>query len=126
MTTLLEQAHRVSTWAPLPLIASEVQEVLGQRQVAFAIGIKASKEVGRWAAQQARPREDTSARLRTLFRLLVVLQHNAQEPEEIRAWMLGANPGLDEQAPITAFREGRCGDVLRAAESFALQGRGGL
>jgi hypothetical protein len=118
MTTLLEEAHRVAARTAVAIIADELQKILGQRQVAFAVGIKSSKEVGRWATDDSKPRDETDVRLRQLFRVVEVLRKGGEEPDTIRAWLLGSNPSLDEEAPIEAFRDGRWTEALRAAESF--------
>ncbi len=117
-TTLVEEVHRVSARTPVSDIASELQQILGQRQVAFAVQIKSSKEVGRWAADESKPRDETDARLRRLFRVIEVLRQGGEEPHTIRAWMLGSNPSLEEDSPIEAFQGDRWVEVLRAAESF--------
>jgi hypothetical protein len=116
--TLVEEVHRVSARTPVSDIASELQQILGQRQVAFAVQIKSSKEVGRWAADESRPRDETDARLRRLFRVIEVLRQGGEERDTIRAWMLGSNPSLKEDSPIEAFQGDRWVEVLRAAESF--------
>jgi hypothetical protein len=35
-----------------------------------------------------------------------------------RAWMIGMNPHLDDQAPILALRDGRSSDVMVAARAY--------
>jgi len=35
-----------------------------------------------------------------------------------RAWMIGMNPHLDDQAPILALQDGRTDDVLAAARAY--------
>jgi hypothetical protein len=118
MTTLLEEAHRVAARTPVATIAGELQKILGQRQVAYAVGVKTTKEVGRWAADDSSPRDETDVQLRRLFRVVEVLRKGGEEPDTIRAWLLGSNPSLEEEAPIEAFRNNRWMEVLRAAESF--------
>jgi hypothetical protein len=118
MTALLEEAHRKAARTSVSKIAAELQEIVGQRQVAFAVGIRSSKEVGRWANAESKPRVETDARLRNLYRVVEALRNSGEEPETIRAWMLGANPSLEEKAPIEIFKEGGWTDVLGAAELF--------
>src|SRR5450759_4953913 len=102
--TLVEEVHRVSARTSVSDIARELQNILGQRQVAFAVQIKSSKEVGRWAADESKPRDETDARLRRLFRVIEVLRQGGEEHDTIRAWMLGSNPSLQEESPIEAFQ----------------------
>jgi len=67
-----------------------LQETLGQRLVAFAVGIKDPKA------------EET--------------------PATTRAWMIGANPQLNDEAPIEALHQKKTAAVMRAAEAFVLGG----
>jgi hypothetical protein len=39
-------------------------------------------------------------------------------PHTARAWMIGMNPHLDDQAPILALRDGRSSDVMAAARAY--------
>jgi hypothetical protein len=117
-TTLVEEIHRVSARTSVSDIAGELQDILGQRQVAFAVQIKSAKEVGRWAADESKPRDETDARLRRLFRVIEVLRQGGEGQDTIRAWMLGSNPSLQEESPIEAFHDDRWVQVLRAAETF--------
>ena len=40
----------------------------------------------------------------------------------VRAWLIGLNPQLDDEAPATAIREGRFKEVLTAARAFTAGG----
>lgn len=112
-----EAAHRGATVAPIPEIAGELQELLGQRVVAYATGLKSPKTVGRWVTGTT-PHPEQGKKLRDLFRTVLILR-GSYGAETIRAWLAGANPELGNSAPIDALREGRDVDVFSAAEDFA-------
>lgn len=40
----------------------------------------------------------------------------------MRAWFVGRNPHLDDEAPATAISQDRLEDVIAAARSFAQAG----
>ena len=49
----------------------------------------------------------------------------AEESDHVaRAWMIGGNPFLGEDTPLTAIREDRGGAVIAAVQAF-LRGDGG-
>lgn len=109
-------AHKGATVAPIPEITGHLQELLGQRIVAYATGVT-PKAVGRWLTGTT-PHPEQGKKLRNLYRTVLILGE-VYGGETIRAWLEGANPDLGDSAPIDALREGRNVDVFRAAEDFA-------
>lgn len=116
----IDQVHRLAVSEELTTIAQSLQETLGQRLVAFAVGIKDPKAIGKYATGR-KPRADTEARLRDLYRVTRLLL-SAETPGTTRAWMIGANPQLNDAAPIEALHERQIAPVMRAAEAFVLGG----
>lgn len=110
-------AHHESLRAPLHELVARLQEVLGQRIVAYVAGISSPKLVGRWAVGSTNPRQEAQTKLRELWEVVRILDNEG--PEVTRAWLLGANPQLDDQAPADLLREGCSAAVGRAAEAFA-------
>jgi hypothetical protein len=98
-------------------MARELQELLGQRVVAYATGLRSSKAVARWLTGTP-PHPNTLKKLRDLYRTVLILRE-AYGPETIRAWLEGANPDLGDSAPIEALRQGRDVDVFHAAKGFS-------
>jgi hypothetical protein len=98
-------------------MAGGLQELLGQRVVAYATGLRSPKAVGRWTTG-TNPHREQDKKLRNLYRTVLILRES-YGPETIRAWLEGANPDLGDVAPIDALRQGRDVDVFRAAEDFA-------
>jgi hypothetical protein len=118
--TTLEQVHRLAISQDVATLAQSLQETLGQRLVAYAVGIRDPKAIGKYARGRA-PRADTEARLRDLFQVTRLLL-GRESAATARAWMIGANPQLEDQAPIELLHNRQLGPVLRAAEAFV---RGG-
>jgi hypothetical protein len=116
----IEQMHRLAVNESTERIAQSLQETLGQRLVAFAVAIKDPKAIAKYAGGRT-PRTTTEARLRDLF-LITRLLLTAGTAQMARAWMIGANPQLDERAPIEMLHEGQTQPVLRAAQAFVQGG----
>lgn len=110
------EVHRLAVSEEIAVVAQSLQETLGQKLTAFAVGIKDPKAIDRYATGW-QPRADIEARLRDLFRVtrLLLLE---EAPTTVRAWMIGANPQLNDEAPIAALQERRTAPVIRAAEAF--------
>jgi hypothetical protein len=119
-TATLEQVHRLSTKEPTTRIAQSLQETLGQRLAAYAIGIKDPKAIGQYAHGR-QPRTDTERRLRALF-MVTRLLLDVDGADVARAWMIGANPQLEDRAPIEVLHEDDVRAVLRAAQAFVQGG----
>jgi hypothetical protein len=114
-----QAAHREATIAPIAEIAGQMQQLLGQRVVAYATGMRSPKAVGRWLTGTT-PHHSALKKLRDLYRTVLILGER-YEPETICAWLEGANPELGDSAPIELLRQGRDVDVFRAAEDFVNQ-----
>lgn len=113
--------HRDTVESSLQDMAAFLQEVLGQKLVAYTIGVGDSKTVGRWATGARTPRESNETRLRETYYVFRLL--NAVESSyTVRAWFAGMNPLLGDEAPSTAIREGRAAEVVSAARAFVAHG----
>jgi len=103
-------------------MAAFLQDALGQKLVAFMVGVEDPKTVGKWAKTKHLPRDiDVERKLRhgyQIFRLLLT----EESPYTVRAWFVGLNPQLNDESPATAIREGRTRDVLVAAKAFLAGG----
>jgi len=110
-----EEAHRASVRLEFPLIAEKLQETLGQRLTAYAVGVRDPKAIGKYARAETKPREETQARLRELYRITQQLL-SRETAETVRAWMIGSNPQLNDKAPIELLHEESSQPVARAAQ----------
>src|SRR5262245_30721626 len=118
MNTAMQAAHDQAMRTPVVDLATACQRLFGQRAVAYVAGHKTPQIVGRWAAGYNEPNDEARARLRALYRTVLILEEREQ-PDTIRAWMLGANPQLDDRAPLELLHDDEFVPVYKAAENFA-------
>lgn len=112
-----EKAHRNAVESGIADVASYLREVLGQKLVAHLAGVADPKTVGRWASGERAPRAGAEERLRGAYQIFHLLL-TEESPHTVRAWFIGLNPQLDDEAPLTAIREGRIQDAWIAAKAF--------
>lgn len=110
-------AFKEATVKPVAEIAADLQETLGQRLVAYAAAVRSPKLVGRWAASGHKPQPNAEKQLRELYRAVLILREQYGQ-ETIRAFMAGANPALEDRAPIEVIHSGEGTAAIRAAEAF--------
>lgn len=81
-------------------------------------GVRDRGQPGRWARPDgAEPRHASSQQLRLGYRVWRMLEQTEGRDVAL-AWLVGANPRLDEQTPVTAIRELRSAEVVGAALAF--------
>jgi hypothetical protein len=110
-------AHRATVRAPIGQITGFLQEIFGQRLVAYMAGIDNEKTVGRWAKGAQAPRLEAEQRLRAAHLIASTLIRSESE-HVIRAWFIGANPQLSFKAPAAAIREGRYQETATAMHAY--------
>lgn len=118
--TTAHAAYKESLQTSPAEIAAELQSALGQRLVAYAVGDRSPKTIGRWAAGETKPPPEgdlTLGKLRALYRVVLLLRDELA-PETIRAWLSSPNPDLGEQIPAALLRDGHPDRVLTAARTF--------
>ena len=115
------EVHRTTVEASVAAIAAFLQDVLGQKLVAYMAGVSDPKTVGRWAKGDREPRGAAEHRLREAYTIFQLLQ-TKESPHTVRAWFVGLNPQLDDESPAKAMSEGRTRDALVAAKSFLAGG----
>jgi hypothetical protein len=114
---LIEDAHQAATEVEAPQLAAELQELLGQKLVAFAVGDRHPKTIGRYARGEREPQPATLGRLVDLYTIVGILR-SRMRGHAVKAWMMGINPRLNGKAPIEAIHEGRAYEVMGAAKAF--------
>lgn len=122
LMTLAEEIHRMALRQPASTVAASLQEMIGQRLVAFAVGVRNPKLVGRWARAEHAPRQAHERALRDLFQVVSLLAESGESGATVRAWLIGSNPQLGDLAPIEVFHEGHTERVKRAAQAFVAGG----
>lgn len=120
-TARYELAHQAATKLSIAEVVSYLQETLGQRLVAHIAGVENPRAVGQWAKQERSPRQNAENRLRTAYQVFHLLQ-SQEDPHTVRAWFVGINPQLDDEAPADAIREDRLREVWVAAKSYVAGG----
>jgi hypothetical protein len=114
---VFEVAHQRLRDRDIDEITSELQNLLGQKLVAFAVGDRHPKTIGRYARGVREPDDETYQRLVDLFVVTTILQ-TGMRPAAVKSWMLGSNPRLRGKAPIEALHEGKSEVVRKAAKVF--------
>jgi hypothetical protein len=120
MTVTEHLAHGASARLPASDLALSLQQALGQRLVAVIAGVRDPKAVGEWAHGTRRPHPASEQRLRQAYQVTQFLLE-AEAPDTVRAWFMGMDPYLDDQAPALVLRDDPAA-VLRAARAFRAGG----
>jgi transcriptional regulator with XRE-family HTH domain len=105
-------------------LASELQERLTQRLLAYMIGISDGRDIGRYARGERVPHASTAQHLRNVY-YLVSLLGSSEDDTTIQAWLTGLNPMLEDRSPATLLHEdheAHLQAVLRAAKKFLQTG----
>lgn len=102
-------------------ITGVLQEHLGQKLTAHIAGLADPKAIGKIAKGARAPREEAEKKLRAAYRVLTILLDD-ESAHTARAWFIGMNPQLDDDAPADVLREGRLKDVLAAVRSYSTGG----
>jgi hypothetical protein len=103
-------------------VAAYLQQMLGQKIVAYSTGLKDPKMVGAWARGKATPHPLALLRLRCAYQAARIVV-SAYGEETAKAWFFGSNHLLDDEAPAYVLRHARDPGELRlivpAARAFA-------
>lgn len=115
--------YRKSIEADLKTMASTLVDVLGRSLVAGIVGIRNPKTVSRWASGEVASVRDrySEERLIASFQVVSLLQQEYGN-DTIRAFLLGMNPVLDDEAPAIALRDGNFKGAMAAARNFLAGG----
>lgn len=114
-----EEAHQEAMRAPIAKLATELQRTLGQQITAYAVGLRDPRAIGKYARGEVKkPSDATTARLRKLYVITRILL-TRETPETIRAWMIGANPLLEDRPPVQLLHEENDQTVEGAAQTAA-------
>ncbi|MCF6525180.1 XRE family transcriptional regulator [Streptomyces sp. JJ36] len=94
-----------------------LKDNLGQQLTARLAGISDAKQVGKWATGKASPSQNAETRLRDALQIFQLIQE-AESLYTARAWLIGMNPQLDDEAPLKVIAEGRGREVMVAARAY--------
>ena len=113
-------AHERSIRENFREIVAELAELIGKKLTAYVGGAKDVAAVERWIAV-AEPYDDTEPRLRAAYHVVKFLAEY-DEPAVIQAWLVGLNPQLEHQSPLSLLRKGEHRAVLSGALAFTVEG----
>ena len=118
MRSDVETAFADATRLDIHDLVRELNANVGTVVVQAMTGVKDRGQPARWARPDgARPRLRTVNQLRLGYRVWRLLEQ-AEGRDVALAWLVGANPRLGEQSPVTAIRELRSAQVMGAALAF--------
>jgi len=116
-----DHLHRIEAWLmaePIAEVARQLNAALGTTLVAALSGATVSTVPDRWVQPGGPvPSPQEEERLRAAHRIWTQLA-GTEGPDVARAWFIGANPVLEEQAPYLALRTGAIEETIAAAAAF--------
>lgn len=115
-TSVATRIHSEATRMDIHALVARLNENVGTTVVQAMTGTKDRNRPREWAKAVV-PRPEVEGRLRLGYRAWRTVEAT-DGPSVALAWLVGANPRLGEQTPVTAIREQRADDVLAAALSF--------
>jgi hypothetical protein len=101
---VLERAHKRSVRVPPADQARFVQEALGSRLAAAALGLKDTRTLSNWARGGPIRGADGEHRLQVLFRVVTAVT-DAYTPAVAAAFLRGSNPTLADRAPLMVLAD---------------------
>lgn len=118
----LTDAHQETTRLDIHEVALQLNKHLGTTLVSTLAGSRTRSAASRWAkaptdpATQT-PRDEAAAKLRAALSIWMLIS-TAEDEYIARAWFIGSNPRLDDEAPVMALRVGEIKQVMAAARAF--------
>ena len=116
-------AHERSVRADLRDIVAELVQLIGKKLTAYVGGAKDVRAVERWI-DGGEAYRDAEPRLRATYHVVKFLSAY-DKPAVVQAWLMGLNPQLEDQSPLSLLRKGKEENnraVLGAARAFAAGG----
>jgi thymidylate kinase len=115
-----DSSHKRSVELRLEDIVAFLQREIGPNLTAYIAG-KSPNTVARWSRSEQKAGDKEERRLRETYRIYQLITE-ADSNHVARAWLMGLNPQLDDQAPADVLREDRLRDALVAAKAFRVGG----
>lgn len=115
---LLTGGHAETTRMNIHELTRQLNSHLGPTLVATLAGVRDRKLPHKWAKEDGpEPRDEARAKLLAAHRIWRLVSE-AENDSVARSWFIGANPRLEETAPVMMLREGKIQDVIFAAQAF--------
>lgn len=112
--------HRQTTQLNASDVVSYLLQHLGPAMTTALAG-KSAQTVRRYANNETRIPEDVERQLRNAHMIFTYIEQ-VDSAQTVRAWFMGMNPQLNDQAPIEVLIGGNSNDVLAAAKAFVTGG----
>lgn len=110
-------AHTSSLAVSPEDIVRRLADALGKNVLAFIVN-RDVRTIARWLDNaQLRLEPEVDRTVRNTHQVYVLLS-SIEGDHTIRAWFMGMNPQLEEEAPAEALRDGRFREVMAAAKAF--------
>ena len=106
------QTSTDATLMPIHEIALFLRAHLGKQTTAYISGVTDPKMVSHWIARHNTPRQRPQLRMREAYRAAELLV-GAYGDEAAKAWFLGSNVELGDQAPAYVIRNANTWEDLR-------------
>ena len=117
-STTRNEIFRDTTRMNIHDLVREMNANVGATVVQTMAGTKDRTSPHKWAKPDGpEPRPEVEARLRLGYRVWKTLA-TAEGKNVALAWLMGANPRLDENLPALYIQQQRTREVLGAAEAF--------
>ena len=118
----LTDAHQETTRLDIHEVALRLNKHLGTTLVSMLAGSRTRSAASRWAKAPSvpgsqTPRDEAAAKLYAALTIWTLIS-SAEDEYIARAWFIGANPRLDDEAPVMALRAGETKQVMAAARAF--------
>jgi hypothetical protein len=106
-----------TTRLDVPTVAKNLLNWLGPVAVAVLTQKRDTKLPAKWAKGTVTPRPEAITRMREAHRLFAAIEQE-ESVDVARAWFVGTNPRLGDEAPLIVIREGRYKEAALAAKAF--------
>ncbi len=116
-------AHAHAVRAELPVVVTDLRDVLGAKLVAYLGAVKEVRAIDEWGKGVRTPSQDVQRRLRHALQVALMIAA-IDGPAVAQGWFQGLHPQLDDRSPARLLREGDLDEVgpqvLAAARAFMI------
>ncbi len=115
-------AHRRAVESDVPALTKTLQKHLGQALLAVMVD-SSPRTIARWISGDSSPAAPTERLLRDVAQIFDVIT-TVDTPQVARAWFMGMNPQLEDQAPaeLLASNPTATRSVMAAARAYVAGG----
>jgi len=115
-------AHRRAIASDVPTLTKTLQKHLGQALLAVIVD-SSPRAIARWISGDTTPSATTERLLRDVAQIFDVIT-TVDTPQVARAWFMGMNPQLDDQAPaeLLAKDPSVTRSIMAAARAYVAGG----